>query len=59
MVPIPGTKHLEFMKENSGAAKIVLDQATAAKLDQLINENTIVGARYNAARMANTDSERD
>ncbi len=59
MVPIPGTKHIEFMEENAGAADIVLDQATIAELDQLINETTIIGARYNAARMAEADSERD
>jgi aryl-alcohol dehydrogenase-like predicted oxidoreductase len=59
MVPIPGTKHIEFMEENAGASEIVLDQSTVDELDELINENTISGTRYAAARMADTVAERD
>jgi len=59
MVPIPGTKHIEFMEENAGASEIVLDQSTVDELDELINESTITGARYSDARMADTDAERD
>jgi len=59
MVPIPGTKHIEFMEENADASEIVLDQSTVDELDELINENTISGTRYNAARMSDTDAERD
>jgi aryl-alcohol dehydrogenase-like predicted oxidoreductase len=59
MVPIPGTKHIEYMVENAGAGGIELDDATVAELDKLINEDTVVGRRYNDARMAEADSERD
>lgn len=59
MVPIPGTKHIEFMEENARASEIVLDQSIVDELDELINENTISGTRYTAARMADTDAERD
>lgn len=59
MVPIPGTKHIEFMLENAQASEIMLDDATATKVDQLINDNTVIGARYSADRMAESDSERD
>jgi len=59
MVPIPGTKHIDFMIENAGASEINLDQDTVDELDQLINEDTIIGERYTAARMASADSERD
>jgi len=59
MVPIPGTKHIEYMLENGGASEITLNDDTIAELDQLINESRIVGARYNAERMADADSERD
>jgi len=58
-VPIPGTKHIEFMKENAGASGISLSTETIAQLDQLINEKTVVGTRYNTDRMAESDSERD
>ncbi len=59
MVPIPGTKHIEWMHENAGAGDIELDAATVAELDTLINEDTVTGERYNAARMAEADAERD
>ncbi len=59
MVPIPGTKHMEYMIENAGASAVELDAATVAELDQLINEDTVIGDRYVAARMAEADSERD
>ena len=59
MVSIPGTKHIEYMKENAGASEIVLTKETVEELDQLINENTVIGERYTAARMSGADSERD
>ena len=59
MVPIPGTKHIEYMQENAGAAQISLDPETVDELDQLINETTVIGDRYTKARMVSTDSERD
>ena len=59
MVPIPGTKHVEFLIENAAASKVELDPSTVAELDQLINEDTIIGNRYVDARMAEADSERD
>ncbi len=58
-VPIPGTKHIEYMKENAGASEIVLSDETVAQLDSLINENTVIGNRYTDERMADADSERD
>lgn len=59
LIPIPGTKHIEFMLENGGASEIELDATTVAELDNLINEKTIIGERYNQERMADADSERD
>jgi len=58
-VPIPGTKHIEFMKENAGASGVSLSAETAKELDNLINEDTIIGNRYNDERMADADAERD
>lgn len=58
-VPIPGTKHLEWMRENGDAADIRLDDATCNELDTLINESTVKGTRYTDALMASVDSERD
>ncbi len=59
MIPIPGTKHIDYMEENAGAAEVKLDQTTLDAVDRLINESTIIGDRYNAERMADADSERD
>ncbi len=59
LIPIPGTKHMEWMIENAGAAKVSLDAATVTELDALINEDTVSGYRYTDALMASTDSEKD
>jgi len=59
VVPIPGTKHMDWMLENAGAADFELDQATVDELDQLINEDTVAGKRYTDALMAMSDSEQD
>ena len=58
-VPIPGTKHIDFMKENAGAASVSLSDETVKALNELINESTVVGNRYNDDRMADADAERD
>lgn len=58
-VPIPGTKHVEFMRENAGAADVVLDAQTVVALNELINESTVIGNRYEDKRMAEADAERD
>lgn len=57
LIPIPGTKHMEYMKENAAAADVELDDATLNELDKLINEGTVVGRRYVDAQMSSTDSE--
>ena len=59
LIPIPGTKHMEWMIENAGAAGIELSAATVAELDALINEDTVAGYRYTDALMQASDSEKD
>lgn len=59
LIPIPGTKHIKYMKENAGAEKIALTAETLAAVDTLINETTVVGNRYTDDRMASADAERD
>jgi aryl-alcohol dehydrogenase-like predicted oxidoreductase len=59
IIPIPGTKHYDWMIENAGAGDITLDAATVDELDRLINEDTVTGYRYTDALMASTDSEKD
>ncbi len=59
LVPIPGTKDVEHMRENIAAVDIVLDSSIVEKLDRLINESTVAGRRYTDQLMDSTDSERD
>ncbi|MGG5753900.1 aldo/keto reductase [Zafaria sp. Z1313] len=57
VVAIPGTTSLEHLRENLGAEEVVLDAATLAELDALVNQDTVHGHRYNAAQQATIDSE--
>ncbi|MEQ1807861.1 MAG: aldo/keto reductase [Burkholderiaceae bacterium] len=57
VLPIPGTTSLSHLEENLGATEVVLPAATLARLDALINSQTVVGARYNAASQAEIDTE--
>ena len=59
IIPIPGTKHLEYMRENIQAAELSLDVETVNALSELIDDDKVAGARYDALRMQNADSERD
>jgi aryl-alcohol dehydrogenase-like predicted oxidoreductase len=59
IIPIPGTKHFDYMIENAAAGDIQLDDSVVDELDQLINEDTVSGRRYTDALMASTDSEKD
>jgi len=59
MVPIPGTRSVQHMKDNAASANVELSSEDLAQLDALINESTVQGTRYTAERMATTDSERD
>ena len=59
MIPIPGTKNIDHMRENAGAGDIALSEDVVQALDVLINETTVQGRRYTDALMASTDSERD
>ncbi len=59
LVPIPGTRRVEHLRENVAATGVHLDKQTVAELDTLINDDTVTGTRYTAERMAEADSERD
>jgi len=59
VVAIPGTTSLDHLKEDWAARDLTLSPAVLARLDALINTNTVHGRRYNAATEAeiNTESE--
>jgi aryl-alcohol dehydrogenase-like predicted oxidoreductase len=57
IIPIFGTRQPEHLDDNAGAAAVSLDPRTVARLDALINQKTVMGARYNAATQQEIDSE--
>ena len=59
LVPIPGTRNIDHMKENMEAQDIQLESEIIDKLDVLINDLTVAGTRYISPLMSSTDSERD
>jgi aryl-alcohol dehydrogenase-like predicted oxidoreductase len=46
IVPIPGSRKLERLDENLGAASVELSSSELAQIDQAISEITVVGDRY-------------
>jgi aryl-alcohol dehydrogenase-like predicted oxidoreductase len=57
IIPIPGTRHLAYAQENFGAVEVTLAADQVARLDQLINQSTVHGPRYNAATQPEIDTE--
>ena len=57
VLPIPGTTSLAHLEENVGALELALSEETLAKLDELINPNTVQGPRYPAATQQEIDTE--
>ncbi len=57
IVPIPGTFRRHFAEENAQAAEVEISQSVQQQLDQLINQHTVVGGRYNAATQSEIDTE--
>jgi aryl-alcohol dehydrogenase-like predicted oxidoreductase len=58
IVPIPGTKRIERLEENIGAAAVELSDAQLARVRAAADEIQIVGARYPEAndRMTNLEA---
>lgn len=46
LIPIPGTKHLEYAKENIEAVNVSLSDADMTLLDSIMNHKTVKGGRY-------------
>jgi aryl-alcohol dehydrogenase-like predicted oxidoreductase len=57
IIPIPGTRHTDYVAENWGAIDIELGAETVNELDALINRHTVSGARYNDATQTEIDTE--
>ena len=57
IVPLIGTTDSGHLHENLGALDVSLSAETMARLDELINQNTVVGPRYNEQNSAEVDTE--
>jgi aryl-alcohol dehydrogenase-like predicted oxidoreductase len=57
VIALPGTTSLAHLEENLGADTVTLRPDTLARLDSLINRDTVRGARYNPATQAEVDTE--
>jgi aryl-alcohol dehydrogenase-like predicted oxidoreductase len=57
VLPIPGTTSVAHLRENVGAAGLMLDPMIVMQLERLINAATVSGARYSAETQAEIDTE--
>jgi hypothetical protein len=57
IVPIPGTRNPAHVIDNVGAADIPLPPSVIGRLEALINQHTVSGARYNLATQQEIDTE--
>jgi aryl-alcohol dehydrogenase-like predicted oxidoreductase len=57
VIPIPGTSSLPHLLENLGAATVQPAPGLLARLDGLIHQGTVSGARYNAQSQSDVDTE--
>jgi aryl-alcohol dehydrogenase-like predicted oxidoreductase len=57
LIPIPGTTSFAHLVENLGAARVSLTSEQMARLDTLVNQHVVTGARYAEAAQAEIDTE--
>jgi len=57
IVPIPGSRSIDHMRDNFTAAKLTLDAKQIDLLDEMINQNNVHGTRYTTAQQAEIDTE--
>jgi hypothetical protein len=57
VLALPGTTCRAHLEENLGADAVELPPGLIGKLDALINQRSVVGARYSAATQAEIDTE--
>lgn len=57
VVPIPGTTSIAHLDDDLGAAGLELPIEVLDRAGALINQHSVIGARYNAATQAEIDTE--
>ena len=56
-MPIPGTTNPNHMSEDAAAANVRLSAEIIRRVDEMVNADTVVGARYAPAMQASVDTE--
>jgi aryl-alcohol dehydrogenase-like predicted oxidoreductase len=57
IIPIPGTTSVEHLREDLAAADVKLSQELLARLEALINQDTVAGNRYSEQSNREVDTE--
>lgn len=57
IVPIPGTRSIDHMKDNFTAAQLTLGEKQIDFLNEMINQHNVHGTRYTTAQQAEIDTE--
>ncbi len=57
IIPIPGTTSVDHLRDDLAAADVTLTAAEIARVEALINQQTVQGARYNAQGTSDVDTE--
>ena len=57
IIPIPGTTSVAHLRDDLGAMDVQLDAGLLAKLEALINQQTVSGQRYSAQSASEVDTE--
>src|SRR5262245_10708659 len=57
ILPIPGTTRIEHLEENLGAISVRLSDDIVRRVNAIINQDTVVGARYIEATQREIDTE--
>ena len=55
VVPIPGTKRVNYLEENLGALEVSLSAAELAQLDEIAPQGVAAGLRYQASMMGSVN----
>jgi aryl-alcohol dehydrogenase-like predicted oxidoreductase len=55
VAPIPGTKHVQYLEENAGAADVELSGDDMRALDELFPPGVAAGERYAEAGMRSVE----
>ena len=57
IIPIPGTTSVDHLLDNLGAVNVALSSQAIAKVDALINQQTVQGPRYSPQGTSEVDTE--